>query len=269
MARQSFPEHQLALLLWRRSMTVAEIGRRSQSVATMRKKINLAILTSLAAICFAAGQESPSSTPAGSPTPEQTPLPSPSATAVRTVQLRFVPPPMEGMISLGIFDSNDKLVRVLHREAKIDNFTIDENALRTTWDGKNDAGEDLPPGKYRARGYMVAKLKVEDVGKVESLPGGATDHVSVNLVTNPLVSDTRSVAEIGVGFDSKGSFLKTMDELPLVTINEAPNLARVSIEKDGEKAADVWQDDGSNVEHLRVSNIDKMMAFDCGFFELK
>src|SRR5437660_284457 len=120
MARQSFPEHQLALLLWRRSMTVAEIGRRSQSVATMRKKINLAILTSLAAICFAAGQESPSSTPAGSPTPEQTPLPSPSASAVRTVQLRFVPPPMEGTISLGIFDSNDKLVRVLHRVSNID-----------------------------------------------------------------------------------------------------------------------------------------------------
>jgi len=57
--------------------------------------------------------------------------------------------------------------------------------------------------------------------------------------------------------------------LPLATINESPNLARVVIEKDGEKAADVWQDGGSSIEHLRVSNIDKMMAFDCGFFELK
>src|SRR6266700_3274553 len=173
MARQSFPEHQLALLLWRRSMTVAEIARRSQSVATMRKKINLAILTSLEAICFADGQDSPSSTPAGSPTPGQTPLPSPSASAVRTVQLRFVPPPMEGTISLGIFDSNDKLVRVLHSEAKIDNFTIDENALRTTWDGKNDAGEDLPPGKYRARGYMVAQSKIDNLGKEANSPNEA------------------------------------------------------------------------------------------------
>jgi hypothetical protein len=160
-------------------------------------------------------------------------------------------------------------VRVLHRESKIDNFTIDENALKTTWDGKNDAGEDLPAGKYRARGYLVAKLKVEDAGKAESTPEDAGDHLSVKLVTNPLVSDTRSVMELGVGFDNKGSFLKTMDGLPLATINGAPNLARVSIEKDGEKAANIWQGDGSNVEHLRVSNIDKMMAFDCGFFELK
>src|SRR2546426_4612894 len=199
MARQSFPEDQLALLLCRRSMTVAEIGRRSESVAIMRKKINLAILTSLAAICFAAGQESPSSTAAGSPTPEPTPLPSPSASAVRTVQLRFVPPPMEGTISLGIFDSNDKLVRVLHREAKVDNFTIDENALKTTWDGKNDAGEDLPPGKYRARGYLVGNLKVEHLERLQTMPTDVyREHISVRLVINPLTSDTRAIMDIAV-----------------------------------------------------------------------
>ena len=176
---------------------------------------------------------------------------------------------MEGTISLGIWDSNDKLVRVLHRESKIDILTIDENALKTTWDGKNDAGEDLTPGKYRARGYLVAKLQVEDAGKVTAPPDGVTDHISVKLVTNPLISDTRSVMELGVGFDSKASFFKTMDGLPLATINEAPNLSRVMIEKDGEKSANIWQEDGTGVEHLHASNIDKMMAFDCGFFELK
>jgi len=250
-------------------MTVAEIVRRSQSAATMTKKLRLAILTSLGAICFAVAQDSPAPAETGSPTPEQTPLPSPSASTARTVQLRFVPPPMEGTISLGIFDSNDKLARVLHREAKVDNFTIDENALKTTWDGKSDTGEDLLPGRYRARGYMLARPKVEDVGKVESPPDGAADHISVKLVTNPLVSDTRSVADLGVGFDSNGSFFKTMDGLPLATISQTPNVVRVLITKNGETSADVWQEDGSSIEHLRVSNIDKMMAFDCGFFELK
>jgi len=224
-----------------------------------------AILTVLAIGGSAFAQESP--TPTASVTPEQTASASPAAS--RSVPLRFVPPPMEGTISLGIFDSNGKLVRVLHREAKVDNFTIDENALKTVWDGKNDAGEDLPAGKYRARGYLVAKLKVEDLGKAESLPGDASDHISIKLVTNPLSNDTRSTMELGVGFDSKGNFLKTTDELPLVTISEAPNLTRVAIEKNGEKAAEVWQTDGSNVGHFRVSSIDKLMAFDCGFFELR
>ncbi|HJX97795.1 MAG TPA: hypothetical protein VJ281_02890 [Chthoniobacterales bacterium] len=192
-----------------------------------------------------------------------------ASVAARNVPLRFVPPPMEGTISLGIWDSNDKLVRVLHREAKIDNFTIDENSLKTTWDGKSDTGEDLPAGKYRARGYSVAKLKVEDLGKVPAAPESAADRVSIKLVTNPLTSDTRAIMEIAAGFDGKGSFLKTTDGLPLASINETPSLSRVALEKNGEKSADVWQEDAGGVEHLRMSNIDKIMAFDCGFFDLK
>ncbi|HEY6069973.1 MAG TPA: hypothetical protein VIU85_01275, partial [Chthoniobacterales bacterium] len=84
-----------------------------------------------------------------------------------------------------------------------------------------------------------------------------------------LTSDTRAIMEIAIGFDSKGSFLKTTDDLPLATITEAANLSRVTMEKNGEKAADIWQEDPSGVQHLRVSSIDKMIAFDCGFFDLK
>jgi hypothetical protein len=235
----------------------------------MTKRFNLAFLVALGAASTLFAQESPIQT--APPTPEQTPstTPLPSASAARSVPLRFVPPPMEGTISLGIWDSDDKLVRVLHREAKIDNFTIDENALKTTWDGKSDAGEELPAGKYRARGYLVGKLKVEDLGKVTAPADGSADHIPVKLVTNPLTSDTRVVMELGVGFDNQGSFFKTMDGLPLATISETPNLSRVAIEKNGEKSADIWQQDANGAEHLRVSNIDKMMAFDCGFFELR
>jgi len=228
-------------------------------------------LSILAACLFAStgfAQESPTPTP--SPIESASPSTAPTATtAARNVPLRFVPPPMEGTISLGIWDSNDKLVRVLQREAKIDSFTIEENSLSTTWDGKDDAGEDLPAGKYRARGYLVGKLKIEDAGKVTAAPDTASDHISIKLVVNPLVADTRATMEVGVAFDAKGSFFKTTDGLPLATISEVPNLTRVVAEKSGEKTADVWQDDGSGTEHVRVSNIDKMMAFDCGFFQLK
>src|SRR5207245_10770157 len=210
------------------------------------KKKYASILIVFAIGGIALAQESPSPIPSPSASPEQTPSPSPSpsATAGRSVALRFVPPPMEGTISLGIFDSNDKLVRVLHRESKVDNFTIDENALRTTWDGKNDAGEDLPPGKYRARGYLIAHLKVDDAGKVDSPPSSASDHTSVKLVTNPLVSDTRSVVDVSVGFDSKGSFLETMDGLPLAMISGGTNLVRGVIGRDGEREAGVWHENG-------------------------
>jgi hypothetical protein len=211
-------------------------------------------------------QESPTPSPIESASPPPTPT---APVAVRSVPLRFVPPPMEGTISLGIWDSNDKLVRVVHFEDKIDKFTVEENSLSTTWDGKDNLGNDLPPGKYRARGYLVGKLKIEDAGKVAAAPDTASDHISVKLVVNPLVADTRSTMDVGVSFGPNGVFLRTMDDLPLATITESLTPTRVLISKDGEKTADVWQVEESNTEHLRVSNIDKMMAFDCGFFQLK
>jgi FlgD Ig-like domain len=232
----------------------------------MTKRLPALLFIGYATLCSSLAQESPTATP--SPTPEQTASAPP--TTARNVRLSFVPPPMEGTISLGIFDATGKLVRILHREAKIDSFEVDADSLNTTWDGKNDAGEDLPPGKYRARGYLVGNLKSEALGKAATPPpADSPDHVSVKLVTNPLVSDTRSVVDLGVGFDAKGSFLKTMDGLPLSSVSEAPNLARAFITKKTDKAAEVWQDDGSGFEQFRVPNIDKMMAFDCGFFELK
>jgi hypothetical protein len=84
-----------------------------------------------------------------------------------------------------------------------------------------------------------------------------------------LAKDAKTTIELAVGFDDVNSYLKTTDGLPLFTISPTPNLVRASIAKSGEKSVDVFEDDGTAVTQYRVSNIDKMMAFDCGDFELK
>jgi hypothetical protein len=223
------------------------------------------IFAALIFVTVAVAQESPTVSP--SPTPEETPAPSPT----RSVRISFVPPPVEGTITLGIFDADKKLVRVLQREAKIDNFTIGENSLNTSWDGKNDAGNDLSPGKYHARGYMVERrLNVTDLGEpAEPPPSNASDHIAVKLEVNPLASDTRSVVELAVGFDANGTFLKTMDGLPLRTMSRSSNVVHASITKQGDTVANVWEDSGTRMERFQLLNIHSMMAFDCGDFELK
>jgi hypothetical protein len=187
------------------------------------------------------------------------------------VRISFVPPPLEGTISLGIYDNTGKLVRVLHQEAKLNEFAIGADALVTQWDGKNDEDESLPAGKYHARGYLVGPLKLEDLGQSSAgaIENNAARNVKVRLVPNPLRNDRRSIVDIGVGFDSDGSYLKTSDDLPLVTVSETPNLIRAGITKKNENAVDVWQDDGTAVRQFRISNLNQMMAFDCGEFELK
>ena len=77
--------------------------------------------------------------------------------------MRFALPPLEGTISLGIYDHDGKLVRVLHREDAISEFTAGHDALETVWDGTDDEGNPLPNGKYSARGFVVGDLKVEGV----------------------------------------------------------------------------------------------------------
>ena len=202
-------------------------------------------------------------------TPTVAPTPSPSST--RAVRISFLPPPLEGTISLGIYDANGQLVRVLHQEAELDEFTVGADALVTSWDGKNDDGEDLPSGKYHARGFLVGHLKVEDLGKDASpaADSNAAGTTPVKLMANPLAKDAKTMVELAVGFDDVNCYLKTTDGLPLFTISPTPNLVRASIAKSGEKSVDVFEDDGTAVTQYRVSNIDKMMAFDCGDFELK
>jgi len=187
------------------------------------------------------------------------------------VRISFLPPPLEGTISLGIYDGSGTLVRVLHQEAELNEFIIGADALVTQWDGKNDDDEDLPAGKYRAHGYLVGHFKVEDIGEATPPPveNEPATSVKVRLMPNPLAHDKRSIIDLAVGFDNDGIYLQTMDELPLFMLSEAPNVTRAFITKKSEKSVDVWQDDGASVHQFRISNVDKMMAFDCGEFDLK
>jgi hypothetical protein len=245
------------------------------------------IVTLVSCVTFAAiaaAQESP--TPIPSPTPEESPSPSispeqsmvplptpeqsPSPSPARSVRISFVPPPMDGTISLGIYDEAGKIVRVLHQNAQLNDFAIGADALVTRWDGKDDGHQDLPSGRYHARGYLVGPLKREDFGEISALQTEIEANVvKVRLVRNPLRKDKRPVVELGIGFNTEGSYLKSSDGLPLFKISETPNVTRAGIAAKGENAVDIWQDDGTTMHQFRISNVDQMMAFNCGEFELK
>jgi hypothetical protein len=112
---------------------------------------------------------------------------------------------------------------------------------------------------------------VEDLSQVAASPleNDSNASIKVNLMPNPLANDKRALIELGTGFDDKGSYLKTIDGLPLFTISKAPNLSRVSIMKKGDKSVETWQTDGAAFHQFHISNVDQMMGFDCGEFELK
>ncbi|MDR3400955.1 MAG: hypothetical protein P4L99_00525 [Chthoniobacter sp.] len=79
------------------------------------------------------------------------------------MRITFLPPPMEGTLSLGIYDKKGKLVRTMAREATEKDFTVGLNGLITFWDGKDDTGKVMPPGLYAARGYSVGAIDVDGI----------------------------------------------------------------------------------------------------------
>jgi hypothetical protein len=112
---------------------------------------------------------------------------------------------------------------------------------------------------------------MEDLSQAAASPpeNNSNASIKVNLMPNPLANDKRALVELAAGFDNDGSYLKTNDGLRLFTVSEAPNLTRVLIMKKGDKSVDIWQTDGTVFHQFRISNVDQMMAFDCGEFELK
>ena len=201
---------------------------------------------------------------------ETSPSSSPSATPARSVRISFVPPPLEGKISLGVYNESGQLVRVLHQEAEFDEFTIGADALSTKWDGKDNYDYDLPAGKYSARGFLVAPMKV---GAETTTTGGVTSgatSVRIKLVANPLENNERPTVDICAGFDDDDAYLQTIDGLPLVSIAKRQDMKTMSLAAGRDnKSVIVFLSNETTVRQLEVSGITKMMAFDCGTFELK
>ena len=76
------------------------------------------------------------------------------------VKIGFVPPPIEGTFSLGVYDKAGKLVRTLRSDAEASEFTVALNGFVVVWDGKDDSGKPVSAGKYRLLGVAVGDIDV-------------------------------------------------------------------------------------------------------------
>lgn len=244
--------------------------------------------------------------------------PPPAKPSRGAVKLQFLPPPMDGTFSLGIYDAKGKLVRTLMRAAKAEAFTAALDGFITSWDGKNDAGEAMPAGKYSARGFCVGdKVQCrradltgqpspdpsaspappsadtspqpsaspvssekntavsdpltslrEQLKMPDGKPFVPEEKMKLKLRLNPLTQEKSAVAEVAVGSDEKGSFVKLADGLELKRISETPQLKWVAAARGAEPGSlVVFQSAGMAVEEFVVSKLANMMAFDCGDFD--
>jgi hypothetical protein len=148
-------------------------------------------------------------------------------------QLMFVPPPIEGVISLGVYDSRGKLVRTLKKAAEIDSFKSGLDGLAIDWDRTDSQGKPVPNGKYFARGVLIGDVKIEGVAFHLNDWVDSSDNPRIRKVLSatlfdalrPVVLADASQPEVVV-FESNGNRSKTISLpfSPLTIKAGGPNL---------------------------------------------
>jgi hypothetical protein len=122
-------------------------------------------------------------------------------------QLIFVPPPIEGVISLGVYDSKGKLVRVLKKGAGIDSFKSGLNGLFIDWDKTDIQGKPVPSGKYFARGVLTGDVKI----------AGVAFHLN-DWVGDPKTPRPRKILSAALLADARPAVLSETSEQEYVTV---------------------------------------------------
>ena len=100
------------------------------------------------------------------------------------VPITFVPPPVENATySVGIYDlKTGRLARRLCEAAGQETFKVGLNGLITSWDGRDDDGKPLPPGRYAARGFAVGAMEIEGVDVLGNDWAGDDEHLRLARV---------------------------------------------------------------------------------------
>lgn len=82
--------------------------------------------------------------------------------ALAEQQFTFAIPETTGLISLGAFDSQGRLVSTVSEAESTTAFQPDLNGLRTAWSGVDKSGQPYPDGDYEIKGWLVSDaVKVE------------------------------------------------------------------------------------------------------------
>jgi hypothetical protein len=144
-------------------------------------------------------------------------------------QLMFVPPPVEGVISLGVYDNKAKLVRVLYRAAPIDRFKSGLNGLYVDWDRNDAHGKPVPSAKFFARGVLIGDVKVAGVSfHLNDWVHDSVDPRIQKILSATLLSELRPVVLVGAPQPGLLLFDRNGNRSNLTTLTFSPQTIKAT-----------------------------------------
>jgi hypothetical protein len=154
-------------------------------------------------------------------------------------QLMFIPPPIEGVISLGVYDAHGKLVRVLKQAAEIDSFKSGLNGLFVDWDGTDANGKAVPAGKYFARGVLIGEVNISGVAYHLNDWVDDAQNLRVKTMSSPALLGGRSLAVLA---DTGRQEILIMDAASLKPKRFSADPGIIRLRSDGANLLAIYSD---------------------------
>ena len=175
-------------------------------------------------------------------------------------QLIFLPPPIEGVISLGVYDAHGKLVRVLKQAAEIDSFKSALNGLFADWDGTDTNGKAVPTAKYFARGVLIGDVSISGVAYHLNDWVDDAQNLRVKAISSPALLGGRSLAVLA---ESGRQEILVVDAASLKPERFSADPGIIRLKSDGTNLLAIYSDhiaqiaaaDGTVTENDAMPNI--------------
>src|ERR1700678_4445521 len=159
-------------------------------------------------------------------------------------QLMFIPPPIDGVISLGVYDARGKLVRALKQAAEIDSFKSGLNGLFVDWDGADANGKVAPAGKYFARGVLIGDVTISGVAYHLNDWVDDTQNLRVKTISSPALLGGRSLAVLA---DTGRPEILIMDAASLKPQRLSVDPGVLRLKSDGVNLLAIYSDHIANI----------------------
>jgi hypothetical protein len=196
-------------------------------------------------------------------------------------------PELEGPVTMGIFSPTGERVRLLYREGPVDSIPAGLNGLIMTWDGKDDAGQNVPPGTYRARGLVHgplqssalpvrdAKIFSDNSSNMEAVPSMVTklpkDAITLRAARDELL-ETRPLLTIRACLGENACLLNA-EGLPLLELPfpdpKHPPTAVTLAHGSSPGTALLTLTDAIGSEVITVTGLDKIVPLNAGTLEVQ
>jgi hypothetical protein len=159
-------------------------------------------------------------------------------------QLIFIPPPIEGVISLGVYDTRGKLVRVLKQAAEIDSFKSGLDGLFVNWDGTDASGKNAAPGKYFARGVLIGDVNISGVAYHLNDWVDDAQNLRVKTISSPALLGGRSLAVLA---DTGHQEILIVDAASMKPQRFSVDPGLVRLKSDGANLLAIYSDHIANI----------------------